>query len=524
LRLDPRYSTGPVDAYAPVARDSHVVIATVCFAIAWILAWYGETTRSIVAIWIRSPTFTHGFLVVPVVLALVWRRRKALAAVDVRPCIPAFGALIAAGFGWLLAYLGGVLSGMQFMLAAMIPLAIWAITGTAVVRALAFPLAYFFLAVPFGEFLVPTLMDWTADFTVFALRASGVPVFREGTNFAIPGGRWSVVEECSGLNYLIASIAAGSLYAYLTFRTLRRRLGFVALAIVIPLLANGMRAYLIVLIAYLSNNRFLTGIDHIVFGWFLFGGVIFVMFWVASLWPAEVASELEPQWRPAAPVALRRVARPERTVLAALAVVGCVSIWTAAAQVFDRAPQPHVQVALQPIPGGAGWVASAAPLLNWTPAFTPPSASVSQTFEKDGRTVGAIVLLYRGGDEMRKLISTSNKIVRSFDRDWRISGYGQRSAVVGTTSITVNTLDFSGTQRVAAWHWYSIGGINTASPAMGKLHEALGKLLGRRDVGALVVIYTTGERPDARTNPVLEAFANDMGGTIDAYLKNEMAR
>jgi EpsI family protein len=332
------------------------------------------------------------------------------------------------------------------------------------------------------------------------------------------------VEECSGLNYLIASIAAGSLYAYLTFHTLRRRLGFIALAIVIPLLANGMRAYLIVLIAYLSHNRFLTGIDHIVFGWFLFGGVVFLMFWIASLWPAEVAAESGPQQRPVSPVALRRVARPARTVLAGLAIVGCVSIWTAAAQVFDRAPQPHAQVALQPIPGTEGWRASAAPLLNWMPAFTPPSASVSQTFEKDGRAVGAIVLLYRGSDEMRKLISTSNKMIRSFDHDWRILGSGQRSAAFGTTSITVNTLDFAGTQRVAAWHWYSIGGINTASPAMGKLHEAMGKLLGRRDVGALVVIYTAGEQPDAQTNPVLEAFADDMGGTIDAYLKNEMAR
>jgi exosortase A len=528
LRVDPGYLTRAVAATQPFARNSRVVVATVVFAIVWILAWYGETTRSIVAIWVRSPTFTHGFLVVPVVLGLVWYRRGMLATLDVRPCIPAFGALVLAGFGWLLAYLGGVLSGMQFMLAAMVPLAVWAIAGTAVVRALAFPLTYFFLAVPFGEFLVPTLMDWTADFTVFALRASGVPVFREGTNFAIPGGRWSVVEECSGLNYLIASIAAGSLYAYLTFKTLRRRLAFIGLAIAIPLLANGVRAYLIVLIAHLSNNRFLTGIDHIVFGWFLFGGVVLLMFWIASLWPKEGGVELRLHGAAALPPPRRSVAPPAHTVCAGVVALACVSLWTAAAQVLERAPEPDanasVQSTLRPIPGTAGWRVSDTPALHWMPAFAMPSASVSQTFEKSGRTVGVVVLLYQGSDELRKLISTSNKIVRSGDRDWRIARSGQRPAHWGAESIGVNTLDFTGATSVAAWHWYSIGGINTASAAMGKLHEAVGKLLGRRDVGALIVLYTTGERLDAQTNQPLEAFASEMGPTVETWLRRESDR
>ena len=64
-------------------------------------------------------------------------------------------------------------------------------------------------AVPVGEFLLPVFMEWTADFTVLALRLSGIPVYREGLQFVIPSGNWSVVEACSGIRYLIASLMVG---------------------------------------------------------------------------------------------------------------------------------------------------------------------------------------------------------------------------------------------------------------------------------------------------------------------------
>ena len=76
--------------------------------------------------------------------------------------------------------------------------------GTAMLRALAFPLSFMFFAIPFGEFLMPQLIDWTADFTIAALRLTGIPVYREANSFVIPSGHWSVVEACSGIRYLIA--------------------------------------------------------------------------------------------------------------------------------------------------------------------------------------------------------------------------------------------------------------------------------------------------------------------------------
>lgn len=56
------------------------------------------------------------------------------------------------------------------------------------------------------------MMEATADFVVAALQMTGIRVYREGQHFIIPSGSWSVIDECSGIRYLMASFMVGSLY------------------------------------------------------------------------------------------------------------------------------------------------------------------------------------------------------------------------------------------------------------------------------------------------------------------------
>ncbi|MBK9704134.1 MAG: archaeosortase/exosortase family protein [Betaproteobacteria bacterium] len=91
-----------------------------------------------------------------------------------------------AGFGWLLGELAEVNALRQFAFVVLMILAVPAIAGLDVARRLAFPLAFLLFAVPFGEFLLPQLMEWTATFTILALKASGVPVYREDCSSSFP--------------------------------------------------------------------------------------------------------------------------------------------------------------------------------------------------------------------------------------------------------------------------------------------------------------------------------------------------
>ncbi|HEX7234989.1 MAG TPA: exosortase A, partial [Nitrosospira sp.] len=209
------------------------VLASITVAV--ILFAYHATTWSMISIWERSDTFAHGFLILPFSAYLIWTQREKLTTIPPQPSLLALFVLAVLGFGWLLAALASVQVLEQYFFVTMIPAIVWAILGSRMVLALAFPLAYLLLAVPFGEALIPPLIEFTADFTVKALQLSGIPVYREGSFFAIPSGNWSVVEACSGLRYLIASFTLGTLYAYLTYHSLMRRLVFIALSVIIPI-------------------------------------------------------------------------------------------------------------------------------------------------------------------------------------------------------------------------------------------------------------------------------------------------
>jgi exosortase A len=288
-----------------------------------LVGMFWPTFYSMVEIWERSETFTHGYLIFPISAWLIWRQRAELAQVQPRPDLRGLILLAAAGAGWLLADAGSVNVVAQYAFIAMLIAMVWTLLGRAFVWAAFFPLMFLFFAVPVGEFLIQPLMGVTADFTVAMLRLTGIPVYREGLFFSIPSGDWSVVEGCSGLRYLIASVTLGVLYAYLTYRSWKRRLLFSLAAIIVPIFANSGRAYMIVMIAHLSDMKHALGVDHYIYGWVFFGIVMLLLFWIGSFWreddqPRARRPVVAPRrQRPAAPAPAGGAARAGRHRLVA---------------------------------------------------------------------------------------------------------------------------------------------------------------------------------------------------------------
>ena len=247
---------------------------------------FHQTVLSLVDIWSRSQTFAHGFLVMPISIWLVWRERSAYSSLTVRPQPYALLLVVLFGAIWLLAHMVDVRVLEQLAFVAILVSGIWAIIGNAMAARAAFPLLFLFLAVPMGAELIPPLMNLTATTTEYLVRASGVPLYREGMYLYLPTGTWSVIAECSGVRYLIASFTLGLIYAYLTYSSLQRRLLFVIASIVVPILANSLRAYGVVMMGHLSDMRLGVGVDHLVYGWGFFGLVM-----VCLLYTSDAADE-----------------------------------------------------------------------------------------------------------------------------------------------------------------------------------------------------------------------------------------
>jgi exosortase len=122
--------------------------------LALVLFTFRDTAVAMVSIWIRSETFTHAFLVPPIVLWLVWRRRAELALLPRQPQPVLLLPITAVCAAWLLAELASVNAATQFALVSLIVLCVPALFGWAITRRLAFPLLFLYFAVPFGDFMV----------------------------------------------------------------------------------------------------------------------------------------------------------------------------------------------------------------------------------------------------------------------------------------------------------------------------------------------------------------------------------
>jgi exosortase A len=497
---------------AGASRGWGSAIGAIAVAIAAILLLYRETALSMVAIWGSSDTYAHGYLIAPLSLLLVWRNRPEVGKLVPAPDLLGFVLFAAAGFAWLVAAAGQVQVVQQYAMTAMIPAAVVAIAGRRVARELAFPLAFLLFAVPFGEAFLPRLMDWTANFTVGALRLTGIPVYREGTFFAIPSGQWSVVEACSGLRYLIASVTIGTLYACLTYQRLWKRLVFVAFSVLLPIGANFVRAYTVVMVGHLTNMKYAVGLDHIIYGWVFFGLVMVVFFWLGLFWrdPPAVSPKRHALLRPTS-------ARPALVACAGLGVAALATAWPLYARYLDRIEEGSATLAAPA--GTAGWTLQSEPVMHWRPHYGGAAASTLVVYRKGERSVAAYLGHYRNQRQGAELVGWQNTIAGGADSPWVRVGESLRAEDLTNGRVTVRQTRLrSAGGRLLVWDWYRIAGHDLSDPYLAKALLAREKLLGRGDASAAIVLaapYDARPEPAAET---LRLFIRDMLPAIDAAL------
>lgn len=228
-----------------------------------------EIVRAI-QVWDDSTAYNHCFLIAPISAYLIWERWRALAARSPQAEWWPLVALAAAMLVWLAAGAADVMEGRQLAAMAVFQLFVYAVLGFRVWRIAAFALLYLFFLVPSGAFITPWLQDFAARFAVGGLHLLGVPVYSDGMEIDVPGAKFTIAEACAGLRFLIASVALGTLYGYMMYRSWRRRAAFVAVSIVVPIIANGFRVLGIVMLGYWLGNAQAAVADHLIYGWVFF--------------------------------------------------------------------------------------------------------------------------------------------------------------------------------------------------------------------------------------------------------------
>lgn len=279
----------PIDLAYPTGRRrgvSNWKSALLRLAATWIALFsitypeWGEMAHQ----WWNIDTYSHILLIPAIIAWLIWLRREELAKLSPQSWWP---GLIIAGAG-LSVWLAGRATGINLFAHAGTVLAFQgaAITflGLRTSLILAFPLFYACFLVPFGDEIVPTLQSITASLATTLTVWSGIDSVTDGIYIDTPAGLFIVAEACSGVKFLIAMIALGVMVAYACFESWSRRAWFMLACLVVPIIANGIRAWGTIYIAQYIGAEAAGGFDHIVYGWFFFGIVIALVLGVAWRW------------------------------------------------------------------------------------------------------------------------------------------------------------------------------------------------------------------------------------------------
>jgi exosortase A len=265
-------------------------------AIAVVLATFASfwpTTASLMVRWEESVqrTYTHGYVVFVLVLWLIWRDRARWGDGAARPFLPALGVLLLGVVAWLVAFRAGLEIVQQAALPALIAVSILAIFGWRMLRGLAFPLAWLYLAVPVWDALLPVL-NWISVMAVrLLLRVIDIPAFFANNTFEIPSGTFEIADGCSGLHFFVVALTISLLYGQINRDTIRMRVKLVALALLLAMATNWLRIVIIVVVGHLTEmQHHLVSEEHYSFGWGLFAVTMVLYFLIVRRWPAQPAA------------------------------------------------------------------------------------------------------------------------------------------------------------------------------------------------------------------------------------------
>lgn len=451
-------------------------------------------------VWIGSTAYSHCFLVLPVALYLLWERRGVVASLGPQPDFRVLLLLPLLSVAWLLAAVLNILEIQQFLLLTMVQVTLLAVLGWRIYRLLLGPLLYLYLLVPSGDFLVPTLQDITARFVVWLLGVFHVPTFSDGIVISIPEGDFIVAEACAGLRFLIASIAFAAFFSLMVYRSWWRRTAFIALAMTVPIFANGIRAWGIIYLAHLTNDVTAVEADHIIYGWGFFSAIILLLI-VIGIRFADGGPVRPAPSNDAAPGFALRAPVVATALAVALAALG--PLYTG----FLESARWRLDLAQAAPPTvAAPWHLDAHFADTWEPNVVSPDREFRDSLSAGDRQVQRYIALYDAYGRHNNLVRSPNRI---YDEDnWVRTTLGTTTVAIDGKPATIDTaeLRYENHNRLV-WYFYVVGGTVTGNPLEAKLRQAKLILSGRPAISAFVAIATEDPMtPDGHPERVLADF------------------
>jgi len=464
------------------------------FVVVVILISFFDTVKELGLTWWDKPEYNHCLLILPIIIYLIYERREIFRKIAPVPSWLGLLPLLGGAVLWLLGELADTNVVRQFGLIIILQGCLLTILGKRVVLGLLFPIFYMIFLIPFGDFLVPALQDFTTVFVIMTLNLFGIPVFVEGVFLSIAAGDFHVAEACAGLRFLVATVALGTLMANVAYKTLGRQITVVILSFAVPVLANGLRASGIILIAHWSDMKYATGVDHIVYGWIFFAIVLLVFIAIAMTFTNRGLTDgyidfTKKYWSVNQKIRLRYFAVP--LGISAIIVISAPFYISVIEQRYQTFANNRITFDAET------WGKDVSMSASWKPQYS----GASQVFHlhreaQDFEAIDTYAAYYQYQTQGSEMIRFGNGVDQQ--AGWTRVESRKITTRINGANVSVNEILLqSAGQKRLVWYWYWVDGRITASNYKTKLFDAKAKLLGGRLDSAVIALSVPFDDMDA---------------------------
>ena len=198
--------------------------------------------------------YSHGFIVPFVSGFFIWLKREELNAEKAEYSRFGLILIILAAIVHVLGIILYVYSISGFSIFILIFGVTLFLFGWKISSIIFFPLVFFIFMFPMPLAIISAISFpmkmLVAKAGVEIVRLLGIPVFREGFNISIPAGDLLVGNPCSGLRSLIAFLALGSVFAYMSSMSHVKKWVLFFLTVPIAIFSNMVRVPILILISH----------------------------------------------------------------------------------------------------------------------------------------------------------------------------------------------------------------------------------------------------------------------------------
>lgn len=453
---------------------------------------------------------SHGYLVAAVSALLVMRSFPDFAARAGTPVWLLLPVVIGLSFTWLLGYAATVVAVQTLILPALL-LAVLAMTfGISAAKALAFPILYLYLAVPAWEHLYYPFQTITVMVESVLIRLADIPALVDGNSVELPHGTLTIASGCSGLNFIVAGLSLAILYGRLYYSSWRKTLLLALIMLLLAMIGNWVRVFVIIMVAHQSQMRSLLVEEHLTFGW-----VVFTFFLIPAYFAArrlEGQREQKVRFQSGA-AALPVGAKGARWVGLFAAIIAMLAgpVWARASVAsFDAG----LSVDLELPAGVDGWRGPMDSAWGWQPRYSGANAERVAEYQRKERFVLVYTNLYRVQEQGKELVFLENWV----GGDWQPHESSDSLAAARAGYNGVVAVSYSG--RWAIWYRYQVGNGFETSEVWTKVKQAFEILRGNPESGIVAFAALCIESCKA-AETTLEHFVAAMGSRVRVVTEKE---